>query len=1550
MEWSSGVSPVSTQFKILGPLQFERSGSPVDLGSFKQKSLLALMLVHANQVVSTDRIIDELWGEDGVGKQNALWVHVSNLRSALEPERLPRSEGTILLTRAPGYLLRVEPRELDSNQFERLVSEGRGLLSSDPAAAALVFAEALSLWRGRALEEFTYESFAQPEVNRLESLRLEAVEGRIEADLARGLRHQLVGELQGLVREHPLRERFTALLMIALYRSQRQAEALRVYKQLRSQLGSELGIDPSEPLQDLEEQILTGDPRLEPMPAARLSGRPDPGLAVRGYELRSKLGDARFGSVYRAFQPAIGREVAVKVIRPDLANDPVFVRRFEAEANLISGLRSTNVVPLYDFWREPDAAFLVEKLITGGDLTGLVSQGPLVPSQVMTIVSQIARPLTLAHELGVFHGGLKLENVLLDEEGNAHLTDFGIASEVVQVSARDDITALATVAAQLLTGSRGTIAELAPRIDPSLASALSAAADRTSYTTIEEFIAALTSGVGVKAGHPEPPIEVPNPYKGLEPFEEADTAHFFGRERLIERMLARLGGNRSASGFLAVVGPSGSGKSSVVSAGLVPALRGGGVIGSDHWFIVTMTPGTHPFESLERALTKVAVNTPATLLEQLLAEPTGLRRSVDAILPDQVSPLVLIVDQFEELYTVAAEPERDAFVQALVEAITHARSRLRVVITLRADFYDHPLATPGLGELLRDHTELVTPMTSSELELAITRPAETAGVVVQPALMAVLIADAVSKPGVLPMLQYTLTELFERRRGSTMTASAYETMGGLTGAVVERAETLFRALTPQARSAARHVFLRLVSVNEAGEDTRRRTLLSELQTLMARDGDLDEMLRAFARHRLLSFDRDPASRGPTVEIAHEALIGAWARLASWIDEARDDLRAQRRLATAAAEWADQDENADFLLTGASLARFSTWHADPPVRLTPGEETFLDAAIQQEHEREQAARDRVLHESQLRRRTRALVGLGALSLLVVLLAVLAFDQRQTARSLAAELSASDSARQLVTESGLVIKADPDLAVLLAIEAIRATEPTGQALPEAVDALHWAIQASTIEYPATDQGIPVAVRPNTSGPRGVFALAPPELVALARNGVGRGFTADECDRYLSENACLEASSPIRSDLTIAGGLDQYAGLVSGEAALAGTRVVVTGQWFDHESEAVMKALAAIGQSYGIEAVYRASSAIEDPVAVAVGGDPGDIVVLAQPGAMAEVAGQRPIVNVGAYLGEEYLRESYGEYLAALASMNGHAYGVFVKVDAKSLIWYNRELFESEGYIEPSTWQDLLALSDQMVLDSHTPWCLGVAAGFFTGWPATDWLETIVLRSQGPEYYDRWAAHQIPFDDLAVVAALEMAGVLAHSPGYVFPDAGFIGVRSIEEEIFRASQDDPPCLMFPAAGWAPAYFIDDAPMVAMPFPTIDPAFASSMEGGGDFVIAVSDRPEVRSVMRELASPAWGVPWAQSDVPFYAAHRGFDLDVYPDELRRTIARAIRDAVDDGSYRFDASDQMPFDVAVDWLHPALVEYVTNPGSSAKEVLAVVELAWTQYEQAQPGG
>ena len=1528
------------RFRILGPLEFERSGTPVDLGSFRQKTLLALLLINPNQVVSTDRILDELWGEQAAGRQNALWVHVSNLRSALEPGRQSRTEGAILLTRPPGYVLNLDPSTYDAAVFERLVKEGNGLLSHDASAAALVFAEALALWRGKALEEFTYESFARAEIDRLESLRLDAVEGRIDADLARGLSHQLIGELQGLIQENPLREHLTAQLMTALYRSRRRAEAIRAYDILENRLRSELGVDTSKPLEDLLSQVLEGDPRLEPTLSPAPLG-PEPGLAVRGYELRSQLGTAPYGTIYRAYQPAIGREVAIKVIRPDLANDPGFIRRFETEASLIASLGSTSVVPLYDFWREPNGAYLVEQLFSGGDLAEVAARGPLPAPEVMATVERIAIPLDRAHELGVIHGDVRLEKVLLDSEGNTYLTDFGIGGSP-DTTSQADIAGLAVCAAQLLTGRIGPRDGLIADLDPSVAEVVIAATGDPGYSSAGEFITVLGRALSVVPRPVETSAPHSSPYKGLEPFDEADSGDFFGRERLVERMIARLGGSGEDGRFLAVVGPSGSGKSSVVHAGLIPALRAGAVTNSDLWFVATMTPGVYPFESLVRGLSKVASTIPSTLLEQIQIGPSGLRQATDQILPDDRSPLVLVVDQFEELYTMVGDDEREAFIEALVEAVIHARSRLRVVITLRADFYDHPLASRPLGELLRDHTELVIPMSKAELEVAITRPAEAVGVAIEPALLAALTADAASEPGALPMLQYTLTELFERRSAGTMTVGAYDEIGGLTGAIVGRAEALYGALSPSAQSTARHVFLRLVSINEVGSDTRRRALLSELQGLGGRDGDIDEMLRAFARHRLLSLDRDPASRAPTVEIAHESLIGAWARLGSWIDRAREDVLAQRRLAIATAEWANQDRNPDYLMSGASLGRYASWASEPPVRLTPDEQSFLEAAFAQERERERVAREGELRESKLRRRSLALIGLGVVSASVILLAVLAFGQRERARDLAAETAASERARQLVTESGLVARDDPTLARLLAIEAIRATEASGEALPEAMDALHWALQAATVQYPADDSDIPIAVRPHATGPRGVFVLSPARLAELGRDEHGRAFTLAECERYFENTSCPDTRIPIPASLTVGGGVDQYSGLAGGGLSLEGTTVVLTSAWNGDMVTDAEEDLAALGAEMGIEVVYRSHRFDEGLDEAGLGDDPGDIISPGAPSVIFDTAAQRPVVNVGAYLGEAYLKDSYGEHLIALVSENGSSYGIPMALGPKSLIFYNPEAFAGAGYSEPSTWDELIALSDRMVRDGHAPWCLGVFSFDVTGWPATDWLETILLQTEGPEFYDDWTSHRVPFDHPAVVAALEKVGQLAHTPGYL--PGMKIEETGVDEAMLLVSEQAQQCWMAPVPDFGPDFF-GDAPRSVMLFPSVNPEYSHAMEGGVGTVFTVSDRPEVRAVMRGLASPSWGTAMAQRPTGwFYPSHREFDVDLFTDPIRRIEASAMATANAAGMFRFDASDQMPFEIGFDALLPPLTEYVSNPDASAKETLAEVEAAWLDLE------
>jgi DNA-binding SARP family transcriptional activator len=269
------------EFRVLGPLEVQRNGESLGLGGQKQRGLLAILLLNANEVVSTDRLIDELWGGEAPGTAGkALQVHVSQLRKVLEPEREPGRSGELLLTRAPGYVLQIEPDQLDLGRFERLVAKGReALASGDTETAARMLREALALWRGPPLAEFTYAEFAQREIARLEELRLAALEDRIQADLERGRHAELIGELEQLIADDPHRERPRGQLMLALYRSGRQAEALEAYRDARQALAEELGIEPCRELKELEAQILEQDPSLEP--PARSEPRPETPPAER---------------------------------------------------------------------------------------------------------------------------------------------------------------------------------------------------------------------------------------------------------------------------------------------------------------------------------------------------------------------------------------------------------------------------------------------------------------------------------------------------------------------------------------------------------------------------------------------------------------------------------------------------------------------------------------------------------------------------------------------------------------------------------------------------------------------------------------------------------------------------------------------------------------------------------------------------------------------------------------------------------------------------------------------------------------------------------------------------------------------------------------------------------------------------------------------------------------------------------------------------------------------------------------------------------------------
>ena len=1022
------------QFRVLGPLEVDAGSGPIPLGGPKQRMVLAHLLIRANELVPAETLVDEVWGEEPPkGARNIIQTYVSHLRKVLGHDRIQ--------SQTPGYRLRLDASELDTARFDALLKDAKKALPIDPNIAVGTLDDALALWRGPALADLADQPSLAAEAARLDELRLEAQQDRIEGLLASGAQVRAIGELETALLRHPWRESLWGLLMLALYREGRQAEALSAYQRAREILADELGIDPSPELTRLHERVLNQDPRLE------LRGEP-----LRGYRLLEKIDEGPTGVVFRAIQPHVERDVAVKIFHEGIATDPAFVRRFDAEAQAVAALEHPHIAPIYDYWREPGRAYVVSRFLRGGSLRALEDRGEsLALEPAVRVVEQIASALAFAHRQGLGHGSVRSSNILFDGESNVYVGDFliGVGSSPDPM---DDVRELARLARQLIaTDMPQRLAELVERAEVG-----------TEVPDADAFATAARSALepSVVAGPRR--VDERNPYKGLRAFSEADARDFFGRGELTLRLVTRLREAGPGSRFLAVVGPSGGGKSSVVRAGLVPAIRHGALEDLNDRSIAEMFPGAHPVEELAAALLRIAVR-PISRLDDLLGSGSrGLLEAVDLVAPGE-SEVVLVVDQFEEVFTLASDKgERELFLESLRVATADPDSRLRVIVTLRADFYDRPLLYPRFGELLAARTETVPPLTPDELEQAIREPAERAGVRPEPGLIAEMIADVAHQPGALPLLQYALTELFERRNEEGLTLSSYREIGGIAGALSARADRIYEATDPAGRRATKQVFLRLVTLGEGRQDTRRRVARSELGSLDVEQDAVDLVVDTFGRHRLLTFDREPSTREPTVEIAHEALLVAWGRLRTWIDDAREDLRLDRGLARAAAEWRSSDGEASFLLRGARLEQLEMWAQATDLAIGQPERVYLKASIDQRARERNEEVERHEHEARLERRSRfrlrALVAVFAVAALVAgSLTIVATNQSERATREARIATA----RELAAAAVANLEADPERSVLLASEAVALTRSAdGSTIPEAEEALHRAVVASRL----------------------------------------------------------------------------------------------------------------------------------------------------------------------------------------------------------------------------------------------------------------------------------------------------------------------------------------------------------------------------------------------------------------------------------------------------------------------------------------------------------
>lgn len=766
------------EFGVLGPLVVTVDKHALPMRSAKQRILLGMLLSNANTPVSQQRLVEALWDAPPASATENLRLYVYQLRRAL-------GDGDRIARHPAGYSMTVAPAELDAQRFDdRAVEGGRAMVAGEAALASDLLADALSLWRGPAYGDLADTPVIRQAALRLEESRLRVTEERVAADLKLGRHAELVSELAELCHAHPYREGARAHLMIALYGTGRQAEALEVFRETRALLIDQLGVEPGPALQRLHKAILRGDERL--------------------------AGPAR------------------------------------------------------SWWA---------------------------------------------------------------------------ASETPRAS---DLDAC--------------------------------------------------------------------PYQGLTAFEPERQEWFFGRTRLVERLLVRV----ARCAVIGVFGASGSGKSSLLRAGLL-----GSIGAAERWRTILMTPTEHPIDALAAQLAKLAG---VDVRDELAQDPAALDITLRNVLASAADDarVLLVVDQFEEVFTLCADPdERGRFIKALLDAAVGPHRRTTLVLGVRADFLAHITQYPQLVAALDDEaTLLVGPPTPADLREIVLRPAELAGLTVDPDLLATILADAGEEPGALPLLSHALLETWSNRRGATLTLPAYQASGGVRGAIAQTAEREYDELGEPEREAARRIFLRLTALGDGTEDTRRPITRTELDGI-ASGPVIQEVLHRLADARLIVLGED------SVDVAHEALIRAWPRLHRWLTDDRANLVVHRRLTEAAHTWQELDRDPGALYRGARLHAAGTWADEHPGELNQLEGAFLTAS--RGHE--------VAELGLVRRRARNLKRLVAVLAVVLLLAVaggvVAVRQSQEAR----RQQEIERSHQLALAASQLLAIDPDLAGLLAVEAHR-----------------------------------------------------------------------------------------------------------------------------------------------------------------------------------------------------------------------------------------------------------------------------------------------------------------------------------------------------------------------------------------------------------------------------------------------------------------------------------------------------------------------------------
>jgi len=531
------------------------------------------------------------------------------------------------------------------------------------------------------------------------------------------------------------------------------------------------------------------------------------------------------------------------------------------------------------------------------------------------------------------------------------------------------------------------------------------------------------------------------PYKGLARFETADAEFFFGREQVVAEAVGHLVGGR----FLALIGASGSGKSSLLRAGLLHALGSGALPGSDRWTYSVIRPGDHPLDAMTDGMKE---------------QQEGDRS-------------VLAVDQFEEIFTACSDDaERTAFLDAIAEAASIPDGATTVVIAMRADFYGRCAEHRALASLLASDQILVGPMDEGGLRRAIELPAERAGLTVDEKLTDALVSDTAGQPGGLPLLSTALLQLWTRRGDRTLHLDDYLRAGGVEGAVARLAEEAFGRLDGDGQTAAKRILLRLAASGESPEVVRRRAPLSEFD--LARDADASRALRVLTDARLVT-----VAEG-TAEVAHEALLHEWPRLRTWLEDDAEGRKLHRHITDSTHTWDEGGRDPADLYRGARLTAAWEWTEPHEADLNDLEREFLRAS-RAASEGEASRARRTNH-----RLRGLLVGVAMLLAASLVIGDLALTQRDRATD---ALTLADAGR-LASRSRL--EADPQLALLMAREAVNINDS-----PETRSALFAALERT----PAITDRIYAPAGPSPVGGERQWIAISPDGSTLAIGDAGR-----------------------------------------------------------------------------------------------------------------------------------------------------------------------------------------------------------------------------------------------------------------------------------------------------------------------------------------------------------------------------------------------------------------------------------------------------------------